>query len=306
MSYPLFRSGEAIPVCYVLIAGDLGGAVIKRTLDILVAALLFAMVLPVLTVAALIICFTSPGPILFRQTRMGRGFKRFEIVKLRTMAHAQAGSPYTLGPDARITRFGYFLRRSKIDELPQLWNVLRGEMSLVGPRPVLPALTEEFREYYELLLRARPGLTDPASLKYSQESRLLEQARDPMHFFKRVVTPDKIRISFDYMQRANLWSDCATLAMTVLICCFPRLSRVYGELPAVPGSKPIRPAQVRLRAVEAMAASDGSVFDPVLAMREADMEEEPRFRISPWIPLQTPVSMPQSAPIGVQRSASRL
>ena len=104
-------------------------------------------------------------------------------------------------------------------------------MSLVGPRPVLPELTAEFRFHYRLLLRARPGLTDPASLKYSQEARLLEQAPDPMRFFKTVVTPDKIRISQEYMERASIWTDVGTMAMTAMICCFPRTGKVYGELP---------------------------------------------------------------------------
>jgi lipopolysaccharide/colanic/teichoic acid biosynthesis glycosyltransferase len=127
--------------------------------------------------------------------------------------------------------FGKLLRRTKLDELAQLWNVLWGEMSPVGPRPVLPELTYGFREYYTFLLRAQPGLTDPASLQYRQETRLLARAPNPMHFFKTVVTQDRIRLSFEYMGRATLWSDVATMAMTVAICCFPSLSRMYVELP---------------------------------------------------------------------------
>jgi len=203
--------------------------VVKRGLDIGTSAILLLLALPSLLIAALIIRLTSKGPILFRQRRMGRNFKPFEILKLRTMEFAAPGLAYTLGADPRITPFGRFLRRSKLDEVPQLWNVLRGDMSLVGPRPVVPELTEEFRAQYARLLRVRPGLTDPASLKYSQEARLLGTVPDPMGFFKSVVTPDKISISLRYVERSNLWTDGMTLAMTALICCFPALSRYSGR-----------------------------------------------------------------------------
>jgi lipopolysaccharide/colanic/teichoic acid biosynthesis glycosyltransferase len=202
----MLRSGLGIPIDSMF-----GGTVVKRLVDIAVSLVLLVVASPVLAVAALAILVTSPGPVLFRQVRMGRNYKPFEILKLRTMAHAQAGLAYTLGPDPRITPVGKWLRRTKVDELPQLWNVLWGEMSLVGPRPVLPELTYEFREYYAFLLETRPGLTDPASLKYSQETRLLALAPDPMHFFKTVVTPDKIRLSLAYMGQATLWTDIVTL-----------------------------------------------------------------------------------------------
>ena len=132
---------------------------VKRSFDIAFSAALLLCALPVLMLAALLIRLTSPGPVLFRQTRMGRGFRTFEILKLRTMAHAEGGLAFTFGPDPRITPIGAYLRRSKVDELPQLWNVLRGQMSLVGPRPVVPELAREFRDEYVFLLRARPGLT---------------------------------------------------------------------------------------------------------------------------------------------------
>lgn len=208
-----------------------GGNVSKRGMDIVVAATLLILFFPVLMVCALLIRVTSPGPILFRQRRAGRGFRSFEILKLRTMAHAQPGHRFTLGADSRITPIGRWLRRTKIDELPQLWNVLRGEMSLVGPRPVLPELAEEFGEHYAVLLQVRPGLTDPASLKYSQEAELLSRDHNPMEFFKSVVTPDKINISKRYLSQANPWSDLCLVAMTAFVCCVPALGRSFGELP---------------------------------------------------------------------------
>jgi len=280
--------------------------VVKRSLDIAISAVLLLLALPVLLLAALLIRLTSPGPVLFRQTRMGRGFQTFEILKLRTMAHAEAGLAYTLGPDPRITPVGKFLRRTKLDELPQLWNVLRGQMSLVGPRPVVPELTYEFRDEYVFLLRARPGLTDPASLKYSQEARLLERAQDPMTFFKTVVTPDKIRISFEYMRGADVWTDLGTMMMTAAICCFPSMSRLYGELPEAADARVQEIRQPRRTNREAALPSDGSVFAHELARIEAEMEQGVPADILPWIRLPNPDYVPQSPSARSNRRANRL
>ena len=256
--------------------------------------------------AALLIRLTSPGPILFRQTRMGRGFQAFEILKLRTMAHAEGGLAFTFGPDPRITPIGAYLRRSKVDELPQLWNVLRGQMSLVGPRPVVPDLAREFRDEYVFLLRARPGLTDPASLKYSQEARLLTRSSDPMHFFKAVVTPDKLRISFEYMQQATLWSDLKTIGMTAVICAFPSMSRVYGELPEVPDIRVTEIWHSRRPEKKVAAQADGSIFAHSLAQLEATTEQNAPAEVLPWIPRPNPDFVPKSAPSSFERRANRL
>jgi lipopolysaccharide/colanic/teichoic acid biosynthesis glycosyltransferase len=294
-------SGLGIPI-YSLF----GGAVVKRLVDIAISLALLVVASPVLALAALIILVTSPGPVLFRQARMGRGYRPFEILKLRTMAHAAAGLPYTLGPDPRITPFGKWLRRTKFDELPQLWNVLWGEMSLVGPRPVLPELTYEFRESYAFLLRARPGLTDPASLKYSQESRLLAQADDAMRFFKTVVTPDKIRISFEYMSRANLWTDTVTLAMTTVVCCFPSMSRVYGDPPDIPGGPTTEPPQPKAAPPSDLPSTDQSIFAHNLAYLEATVEGASQRDTLPWIQLQNPNFGASSTSSTANGSASRL
>ena len=294
-------SGLGIPIHSLF-----GGTVVKRLVDIAVSLALLLAASPVLALAALMILFTSPGPVLFRQVRMGRGYRTFEILKLRTMAHAAAGLAYTLGPDPRITPVGKWLRRTKIDELPQLWNVLRGEMSLVGPRPVLPELTYEFREGYAFLLRARPGLTDPASLKYSQETHLLALASNPMHFFKTVVTPDKIRISFEYMRQANLWTDVATMAMTAAICCFPSLSRIYGELPEAPKPFDALEAQPLYVVTTAPSSSDTRIFAHDLAYLEATVEEASQWDASPWIQLPKPDFSSRSASSATNGSASRL
>lgn len=188
----------------------------KRSVDLTFSFTLLLLSAPVVVVAALLIKLESQGPVLFRQTRMGRGLKPFVLYKLRTMSHGTKGLHYTIGGDPRVTRIGELLRRTKIDELPQLLNVIRGDMSLVGPRPVVPQIALDFREAYEYLLRFRPGLTDPASLKYCRESELLALAPDPVAYFNTVVTPDKLRLSVAYVERATLGSDLVILAQTAL------------------------------------------------------------------------------------------
>ncbi len=281
---------------------------VKRGVDLAVAAALLLIFLPLMLLVAAIIRITSPGPALFRQERMGRGFKTFQIFKFRTMAHAQAGLRYTLGPDPRITRVGKWLRRSKIDELPQLLNVLRGEMSMVGPRPVIPELTEEFKLYYILLLRARPGLTDPASLKYSHEVKLMQMAQDPMRYFKNVVTPDKIRISLEYMERATLWTDLQTMGMTAAVCCIPRLSELYGKLPNARQHMPVlRPHPSPLFARAETAGVQGgteSLFTTEPVSAASTVDEVPRFEQLPWILLHNTGMQMQSTVVGAQERAS--
>jgi lipopolysaccharide/colanic/teichoic acid biosynthesis glycosyltransferase len=192
----------------------LEGFVFKRSVDIVLAALLLLLSLPFLAVAAIAIKLDSPGPVLFSQPRTGRNFRLFRILKLRTMRFEMPGLTYTLGCDPRITRIGRWLRWLKVDELPQLWNVLCGDMSLVGPRPVVPALAKEFCDCYTRLLKVRPGLTDPASLKYYRENDLLALLPDPDSYFKTTVIPDKLRISAAYLERANVWTDLGMMAAT--------------------------------------------------------------------------------------------
>jgi lipopolysaccharide/colanic/teichoic acid biosynthesis glycosyltransferase len=212
--------------------------VFKRVFDVLLASLLLMLCLPLLVFAALAIKLDSDGPILFRQDRMGRGYRRFRLYKLRTMRIDSRGPAYTLGADPRITRIGRWLRRSKIDELPQLWNVLCGEMSIVGPRPVIPQLAMEFDWAYAHLLSVRPGLTDPASLVYCNETAILQAMKDADRsidadrYFKAVITPDKVRISSEYLQRATLWSDFLIIIRTGLALTSRRMRRRYCKSPA--------------------------------------------------------------------------
>jgi lipopolysaccharide/colanic/teichoic acid biosynthesis glycosyltransferase len=215
------------------------GFVLKRGVDIALAALLLTVSLPLLAMAAIAIKLDSEGPVLFRQARMGRRFRRFQIWKLRTMVNCRRGPAYTLSEDPRITRAGRWLRRHKVDELPQLWNVIRGEMSLVGPRPVVPELALECRQAYKRLLKVRPGLTDPATLKYCHEEESLSLVPDPHRFYKTIVVPDKLRISAAYLEHANLRSDLGVMARTALVLVpaswLPRFIRSFlaGQTEAV-------------------------------------------------------------------------
>lgn len=189
----------------------------KRALDFGAAALgLLLLAPPLLIVAALVKC-TSPGPVLFRQERMGRHFRPFWIYKFRTMvADAPArGRAITVGDDPRITRIGRLLRKTKIDELPQLINVLRGDMSLVGPRPEVPRYVEMFREDYEDILQVRPGITDPASLQYRDEATVLARAEDPEEEYVRRILPEKIRVAKQYVRSHSAATDVWLILQTV-------------------------------------------------------------------------------------------
>jgi len=175
------------------------------------------LLFPLFVVCAVLITLDSKGPVLFRQERMGRNFRAFQILKMRTMRNGEQGAPITLRSDPRITRVGGWLRRWKLDELPQLWNVLRGDMSLVGPRPVIPELVREFVADYEVLLRVRPGLTDPASVQYCHETEMLSMVPDPLKYFKTVVTPEKLRISREYVESATIASDLQVMVTTAAV-----------------------------------------------------------------------------------------
>ncbi len=190
----------------------------KRLLDVIVSASLLLLFAPVMLAVALWVRLDSPGPALFRQVRVGRHGHLFTIHKFRTMVHAPAGLGLTVGDDARITRAGQFLRRLKLDELPQLWDVLRGAMSLVGPRPDLPQYVERYPEpLRQQVLAVRPGITDPASLAYRHEAELLAQEPDPERAYFERILPHKLQLSADYAAQASLWTDLRLMARTALL-----------------------------------------------------------------------------------------
>jgi lipopolysaccharide/colanic/teichoic acid biosynthesis glycosyltransferase len=189
----------------------------KRFLDVLVSSLLLLLLSPLFGLIALLIKLDSKGSVFFRQERVGRDMQRFGIWKFRTMiADApQRGALLTVDGDPRITRVGRILRKTKIDELPQLINVLVGQMCLVGPRPEVPRYVAMFCRDYEEILQIPPGITDMASVKYSDEAALLLLAHDPEHEYITRVLPDKIKLAKEYVRRSSFSLDLSLITQTV-------------------------------------------------------------------------------------------
>lgn len=190
----------------------------KRAFDLIIAAFGLLFAAPLMVLIAVAIKCDSPGPVLFRQERVGRGGRLFRIHKFRTMVveAAARGPALTLDGDTRITSVGRFLRRSKLDELPQLIDVLRGDMSLVGPRPELP----QYVAFYPPALRdkvlaLRPGITDPVSLAFADEAVLLTRAADPEREYVDVILPHKVSAAADYAEQATLLTDLKVIARTM-------------------------------------------------------------------------------------------
>jgi lipopolysaccharide/colanic/teichoic acid biosynthesis glycosyltransferase len=190
----------------------------KRIFDVIFALAGLLFLSPLLLLVALLIKQDSPGPIFFKQERMGKGFQPFHIYKFRTMVRdaSRRGGPITFGSDPRITRVGRLLRRTKIDELPQLINVLRGEMSFVGPRPEVRPYVELFRADYEGILKVLPGITDLASLKYRDEAEVLGHFENPEEEYIKRVLPEKIKLAREYVRRSSFFFDIALILKTLL------------------------------------------------------------------------------------------
>jgi lipopolysaccharide/colanic/teichoic acid biosynthesis glycosyltransferase len=189
----------------------------KRLFDVLTSGIGLLLVSPLLAAAALMVRITSPGPVLFRQERIGRFGRPFSILKFRTMVQnaSALGGQITVGVDPRITPPGRLLRKTKLDELPQLLNVLKGEMSLVGPRPEVRRYVEMFRDDYDEILRVRPGITDLASIVYRDESTILGNAVDPEKEYIERVLPEKIRLAKEYVHRQTFWLDLKIILGTI-------------------------------------------------------------------------------------------
>jgi lipopolysaccharide/colanic/teichoic acid biosynthesis glycosyltransferase len=192
----------------------------KRAFDLLAAGLGLLLLSPLMLAIALAIKLDSRGPVFFRQQRVGRHGVPFCIHKFRTMVAdaAQRGPALTVGADPRITRVGRWLRRTRLDELPQLIDVLAGHMSLVGPRPELPRYVEHYpAALRERALSVRPGLTDPSSLLYLDEAELLARAADPEREYIEVILPRKLQCAADYAAQASLRSDLGVLLRTLRV-----------------------------------------------------------------------------------------
>lgn len=189
----------------------------KRLFDLVASALGLLVLAPLMLAIAVWIKWDSPGPVLFRQKRVGRAGVIFDILKFRSMAvQARPGPLLTVGDDARITRAGRFLRRHKLDELPQLINVLRGDMSLVGPRPEVPRYVACYPpDVRTLVLSVRPGLTDWASIYYRDESAILAKSSDPERTYLDAILPAKLAYYVRYVRERSFWTDLRILYSTL-------------------------------------------------------------------------------------------
>lgn len=188
----------------------------KRIFDVTASGLGLLLLSPLFLIVAIWIRLDSPGPVFYRQTRVGRYNKDFRLLKFRSMrvGSDKKGLITVGGRDPRVTRSGYYIRKYKLDELPQLINVFKGDMSLVGPRP-------EVRKYVDLytpeqlhVLDVRPGITDMASIRYRNENELLEQAADPEQFYRDTVMQDKLRINLEYISDHSFFKDIKIILMT--------------------------------------------------------------------------------------------
>jgi lipopolysaccharide/colanic/teichoic acid biosynthesis glycosyltransferase len=220
---------------------------LKRGLDVVGSLAGLALLWPLLLVVAVAIKLDSPGPVFFRQQRVGRNDRPFRIFKFRSMTvdAPSRGSALTVHADKRITRVGAFLRRSKLDELPQLINVLVGDMALVGPRPEVP----QFMDFYPpeqraLMVSIRPGMTDFAAILFRDESSLLDQASDPINVYRYQIMPLKFRYYRRYRNELNNLTDLRLILATILLLVSPRAPRWLGiesELPVSPKFLSARP-----------------------------------------------------------------
>lgn len=188
----------------------------KRLFDVVASGVGLLLLSPLFLLVAIWIKLDSPGPVFYRQVRVGRYNRDFRIFKFRSMrVGADKGSLVTIGGrDPRVTRSGYFIRKFKIDELPQLINVFIGDMSLVGPRPEVRHYVDYWTKEQLRVLDVRPGITDPASIKFRNENELLEKAEDPEKYYIEVIMQEKLRLYLEYEEKHSFWFDIKLIFQT--------------------------------------------------------------------------------------------
>ena len=192
--------------------------IIKRIFDVVLSSIGLILLSPILLLLAILIKLDSKGPVFFIQERVGKNNKDFNIYKFRTMrVQSEKKGLLTLGNnDSRITKIGYFLRRYKIDESPQLINILKGDMSFVGPRPELRYYVNFYSEDDMKIFQVRPGITGLASLKYRDEVKLLKAAKNPEEFFIKTIIPDKLKFNKEYIKKRNFFFDLKLIGLSVI------------------------------------------------------------------------------------------
>lgn len=189
---------------------------IKRIFDFTAALFGILLLWPLLLVVAILIKVKMPGPIFFTQKRVGQHGKLFTMIKLRTMKVNHGGNSISVKGESRITPLGATMRKYKLDELPGLLNVLRGDMSFVGPRPDVPGYADQLQGDDRRILLLKPGITGPASMKYSNEEEILALQDDPVKYNDEVIYPDKVRINLAYLKHQSFWLDLKIIIYTVL------------------------------------------------------------------------------------------
>lgn len=205
---------------------NVGTASIKsglpRKAEAAIALVGLVMAAPLIALTAIAIALTSRGPVIFRQKRMGRKGRPFTMYKLRTMLPESAGPQVTAGDDTRVTPIGKFLRKTKLDELPELWNILKGDMSLIGPRPEVPRYVDLGDPMWRLVLEAKPGIADPMTLRLrNEEALLVEVEGDRERFYLETLLPFKLEGYLDYLQARSWQSDLKVLWQTIIAVAFP-------------------------------------------------------------------------------------
>lgn len=189
---------------------------IKRTFDFCSSLIGLMVLFPILIFIYLVIKIGSKGPVLFSQKRVGKDGRLFTLIKFRSMTVQQeSNSTATARGDVRITKIGEFLRKYKLDELPELWNVIKGEMSLVGPRPDVPGYADRLKGRDREILKLRPGITGTASLKYANEEEILASQEDPQKYNDEVIFPDKVKLNLEYYENQSLWLDIKIIFATI-------------------------------------------------------------------------------------------
>ena len=219
---------------------------LPRWFDATVAVACLVIAAPLIVLCSIAIAFTSGLPVFFRQQRVGQFGRKFDLYKLRTMKASIGGPQITTRGDTRITRLGRLLRKTKLDELPTFWNVLRGDLTLVGPRPEVPGYVNPEDPFWQKILAVRPGLTDPVTLRLRNEEDLLARVEgDSLKFYVEELQPKKLQGYIDYLERRDWRSDLSVLWRTMAAIVAPGKTPSLAEVPApVEGDSPRVQAQL--------------------------------------------------------------
>ncbi|MEG0692151.1 MAG: sugar transferase [Oscillospiraceae bacterium] len=218
---PKEMQNEAVREYYDILKSKQGTLIIKHMIDVILCGVVFIITLPFFILFSILIKFTSKGPVFFKQERIGRDLKTFHILKFRTMVKDadKKGIQLTTGNDSRITPFGKFLRAINMDEMPQLLNVIKGDMSIIGTRPEVKRYVDVYSDEMLATLLIRPGMVSLASVKYKNENDMLTSASDPEQTYIKEILPDKMKYNLEYLRRLSFGEDLSILGKTIA-CVF--------------------------------------------------------------------------------------